>query len=243
MRLILGLVAAQTFVAGLLNVLVVVIALEMLERGEGWVGLLNGAIGIGGLIGVAVSAGVVMRRGIASVFGAGTVLFGAPLLLIAAWEEPLMAVVAMALIGVGNTLADVSSSTLLQRAVDDAVLARVFAVLESLAIGTIAVGGLLAPVAVDVLGERGALIVAGALLPVVVLLHARAAARARRGRRARRSRSSTCCARCRSSPRCRSRCWSGSRSTPRSSSARRGRSSRRATRATASTSSPRAPWP
>ncbi len=168
-RLILGLVAAQTFVAGLLNVLVVVIALEMLERGEGWVGLLNGAIGIGGLIGVAVSAGVVLRRGIASVFGAGTVLFGAPLLLIAAWEEPLVAVAAMALIGVGNTLADVSSSTLLQRAVDDAVLARVFAVLESLAIGTIAVGGLLAPVAVDVLGERGALIVAGALLPIVVL--------------------------------------------------------------------------
>jgi len=168
-RLILGLVAAQTFVAGLLNVLVVVIALEMLERGEGWVGLLNGAIGIGGLIGVAVSAGVVLRRGIASVFGAGTILFGAPLLLIAAWEEPLVAVAAMALIGVGNTLADVSSSTLLQRAVDDAVLARVFAVLESLAIGTIAVGGLLAPVAVDVLGERGALIAAGALLPIVVL--------------------------------------------------------------------------
>ena len=75
----------------------------------------------------------------------------------------------MALIGVGNTLADVSSSTLLQRAVDDAVLARVFAVLESLAIGTIAVGGLLAPVAVDALGERGALIMAGALLPIVVL--------------------------------------------------------------------------
>ena len=110
-----------------------------------------------------------LRRGIASVFGAGTVLFGAPLLLIAAWEEPLVAVAAMALIGVGNTLADVSSSTLLQRAVDDAVLARVFAVLESLAIGTIAIGGLLAPVAVDVLGERGALIVAGALLPLVVL--------------------------------------------------------------------------
>jgi len=169
-RLILGLVAAQTLVAGLLNVLVVVIALEMLERGDGWVGLLNGAIGIGGLIGVAVSAGVVLKRGIASVFGAGTVLFGAPLLLVAAWEEPLMAIVAMGLIGVGNTLADVSSLTLLQRAVDDRVLARVFAVLESLAIGTIAIGGLLAPLTVDVFGERGALIFAGALLPLVVLL-------------------------------------------------------------------------
>ena len=138
MRLILGLVAAQTLVAGLFNVLVVVIALEMLERGEGWVGLLNGAIGVGGLIGVGVSAGVVISRGIASVFGAGTVLFGAPLLLIAAWEQPLMALVAMALIGVGNTLADVSSLDPAPARGRRRVLARVFAVLESLAIGTIA---------------------------------------------------------------------------------------------------------
>lgn len=172
-RLILGLVGVQTFVAGLLGVLTVVVAFDVLDRGAGWVGLLNAAIGVGGLLGVFVSAWLVGRGGLASVMGLGTALFSAPLLLVAAWESPAIAIVAMGLIGIANTLADVSSATLLQRAVDDAVLARVFSVLETLVLGTIALGGLLAPAAVSLLGERGALVATGALLPLAVAATAR----------------------------------------------------------------------
>jgi MFS family permease len=166
-RLLIGLVGAQTLVAGLLSVLVVVIALDLLRRGPGFLGVLEGALGVGGLIGVAISAALV-GRGLAAALGAGTVLFGAPLLLVAGWEAAVTAVIALGVIGIANTLADVSSATLLQRAVDDAVLGRVFAVLETIALATIALGGLLAPVLVSALGARGALIATGLILPVVV---------------------------------------------------------------------------
>ena len=51
LRLIVGLYGAQTLVAGALNVLIVVIALELLDLGESGIGFLNSAVGIGGLIG------------------------------------------------------------------------------------------------------------------------------------------------------------------------------------------------
>src|SRR5262249_57115486 len=60
--------------------------------------------------------------------------------------------------------------TLLQRSVVDEVLGRVFGALESLLIGTAAIGALLAPVLLDVVGVRAALIVVGGLLPVVTAL-------------------------------------------------------------------------
>jgi hypothetical protein len=57
----------------------------------------------------------------------------------------------------------------LQRAAPDEVLARVFGVLESLLLLTIGLGALVAPLLLNWLGTRGALIVAGALLPLLVV--------------------------------------------------------------------------
>ena len=59
MRLILALVSAQTFVAGLLGVLLAVMALRVLDEGDAWVGYLNAAIGIGGLMGIGAAAWLV----------------------------------------------------------------------------------------------------------------------------------------------------------------------------------------
>ena len=49
LRVLVFLLASQTFVAGMLNVLLVVTALRLLDLGEEGVGFLNSAIGIGGL--------------------------------------------------------------------------------------------------------------------------------------------------------------------------------------------------
>ena len=51
LRTLVGLYAAQTLVAGALNVLVVVTAFELLDLQAAGVGLLYAAIGVGGLIG------------------------------------------------------------------------------------------------------------------------------------------------------------------------------------------------
>ena len=62
LRVLVLLMAAQTLVAGALNVLIVVSALELLDLGEEGVGFLNSAVGIGGLIGAVISAALIGRR-------------------------------------------------------------------------------------------------------------------------------------------------------------------------------------
>jgi MFS family permease len=166
-----GLYGSQTLVAGALNVLIVVMSLELLGLGDAGVGYLNAAIGIGGLAGAAVMFALVAgSRRLAPHFALGMALWGIPMVLIALWTEPAVAFVLLGFLGVGNTLVDVSGVTLLQRAVPDAVLARVFGVLESLTWGTIALGSIAASGLVATVGGRGALAVTGALLPVLTVL-------------------------------------------------------------------------
>ena len=54
--------------------------------------------------------------------------------------------VSFAVIGTANTIVDVAALTLLQRAVPDEVLARVFGALEGMIVGAVGLGGALAPV-------------------------------------------------------------------------------------------------
>jgi MFS family permease len=167
--LLVGLFAAQTFVDGMLSVLIAVVAFDYLSGGASTVGWLNAASGIGGLLGAAL-AGVLVGRGrLAGDFGLGVLLFGLPLALLAAWESKGLALVLLAGVGIGNTLADVSGMTLLQRVTPPAVVGRVFGVLESVLLLTVALGAAVAPALVSAFGTRGALLISGLLLPALVL--------------------------------------------------------------------------
>ena len=168
--LLVALTSVQTLVVGALNVLVVVVALEYLDWGDSGVGILLSAIGVGGLLGAGVTLLLTVGRRLSQGFAIGLLLSGLPLAALALSKEPAVAVVLLALVGLGNTLVDVSLYTLLQRAVPDTVLARVFGVLESLIIGTIALGSLVTPALISGLGTRGALVATGLLLPVAAVL-------------------------------------------------------------------------
>jgi hypothetical protein len=76
----------------------------------------------------------------------------------------------MGIFGIGNTLVDVSGVTLLQRAVPDEVLGRVFGALQSILVLGLAAGALITPGLLALIGTRASLIVAGAALPVLALL-------------------------------------------------------------------------
>jgi MFS family permease len=169
LRLLVGLFSAQTFVDGMLNVLIVVVALDLLDTGRAGVGFLNSAVGIGGLLGAVAAAALVGRRRLAADFGLGIFIWGIPIALVAVWPNQVFALVLLGIVGIGNTLVDVSGMTLMQRAAPEEVLARVFGVLESLLLLTVGLGALAAPLLVNWLGDRGALIVAGALLPLLVV--------------------------------------------------------------------------
>ncbi|MDX6513397.1 MAG: hypothetical protein QOE36_2901 [Gaiellaceae bacterium] len=172
-RVLVGLFAAQTFVDGALSVLVVVASLQLLDLGNSGVGYINSAMGIGGVLGALVTFSLVRRWRLAPSFGLGIVIWGLPIALVAAWPNPWIAFVLFGFCGLGNTLVDVTGTTLLQRSAPDEVLARVFGVLESLIVGSIALGAVAAPLLVAWLGIRGALVAVGAVLPVLALLSGR----------------------------------------------------------------------
>jgi MFS family permease len=170
LRLLIGLFGAQTLVGGALNVLVVVTALELLDVGEAGLGFLTSADGLGGLVGAAGALLLVGRRRLAAIFGGGILLWSVPLALIGIWPEYIVAFAMLVLVGLANTVVDVAGLTLLQRGVDNSVLARVFGVLETLVLGAVALGGVLAALLISLVGIRGALIAAGAFLPAIALL-------------------------------------------------------------------------
>ena len=175
------LAAGQTLVAGAFNVLVVVTALELLDVGAGGLGALNSAIGIGGLIGAVVAALLVGREADLAALRPRDAALGHPDRAHRAVPQLDVALVLLVVVGIGNTLVDVAGLTLLQRAVPDEVLARVFGAVNSITSLTLGLGALLAPVLITV-GIRAALIVTGALLPVLTGLLFRQLHGARSGR-------------------------------------------------------------
>jgi MFS family permease len=170
LRVLEALAAGQTLVAGALTVLVVVSALELLDLGEGGVGALNSAIGVGGLIGVFLAAVLVGGNRLASYFAFGMLLWGIPIALIGIFPDSFVALPLLALVGIGNTIVDVAALTLLQRAVPNEVLSRVFGAVQSLLVVTYGLGAILAPLLIELIGIRGALIATGAVLPVLTAL-------------------------------------------------------------------------
>jgi MFS family permease len=169
LRLIIGLFAAQTLVYGAFVVLTAVASIQLLGLGSPGIGYLNAALGVGGLIGGILAVGLVGLRRLGLTFGLALIVWGTPILLIGLWAEAAPAFVLIALAGLGLTIVDVAGFTLLQRAVPEEVLARVFGVLHSAFFATGGLGAILAPVLVDWLGIRGALIATGAVLPAVTI--------------------------------------------------------------------------
>jgi MFS family permease len=168
-RLLIGLIAAQAFVRGCLNVLIVVAAFRVLAAGAGAVGYMTAAIGIGGLVG-AVGSMTLEGRPLAVPFGGALVFWGVPLMLIAPRPDIVAAVILLAVVGAANSVEDVAVFTLLQRIIPDELLTRVLGVLWSVAMGAVALGSIVAPAIVAWLGPRTAFVVVGGVLPLLVLI-------------------------------------------------------------------------
>ena len=169
LRVVVGVMSAQTLVCGAFEVLLVVIAIRMLHAGNAGVGWLNAAVGVGGIVGAVVVTALAGRKRLAGDLGIGALLWGTPLVLVAVWTNLGFVLLLFAIIGMANTIVDVAGITLMQRTAADEVLARVFGVLESLMLATLAVGSLVTPAIVASLGTKTTLVVVGAVLPALLL--------------------------------------------------------------------------
>jgi len=163
-------VFGQVATRGALNVLVVVAAVNLLGTGEGGVGLLNAAFGLGALLGAVFAVNLGGTGGLIRTQSAALAWWAAPIAIIGLVPIPAVGLAAMVVIGLANALYDVSVLTIMQRGSANAERAPVFAVFEGVAGLGYVTGSLVAPLLVGAFGTRPALAVTGAVLPILALL-------------------------------------------------------------------------
>jgi MFS family permease len=160
---------AQEFVAGLLDVLYAAIAVELLVLQANTSGALASGLGVGGLIGAALTVLLVGRRRMTPPIEIGLATMGVGLAAISLTSGLVAAVALIALVGAGRAFFNVAARTLLQRTVPNDVVARVFGLQEALTMAALAVGCAVAPVLTALLGLRRAFVACGVLLPLAGL--------------------------------------------------------------------------
>lgn len=164
-RLLLGLLGLVSFTLGVIDVMIVVLAFEVLGTGDAGVGVLNVALGIGSIVGATLAVVVTGRRRLFGAFRASVLLAGLPVAATAAF--PVAAPVTLGLSSSGMSLGHVVGVTMLQRLVPDAKLTRVFGALESMYMAGEGIGALVTSIVVVAMGPRWTLIVGGLLFPIV----------------------------------------------------------------------------
>ena len=112
-----------------MNVLVVVTSFELLGLDEAGVSLLYAAVGVGGLIGGFIALVLSSSGRLARDFAFGLVLFDL-VALVGGLPVAVVAVVALAVLEFSNSIVDVNTLTIMQRAVPDAVLGRALGALD-----------------------------------------------------------------------------------------------------------------
>jgi len=169
-RIVVGILTLRMIVIGALDVLYILIALEVFGIGDSGAGLLNAAMGLGVVLGGAISFGICGRPRLTPELGLAAAATGIGLVIVGAGAHPAQAAPILVVVGMGFAGCDVIGRTILQRVTPDEVLGRVLGALEGLAFAGLAVGSLCAPVVVAIVGVQGAFVVAGLLLPLGVAL-------------------------------------------------------------------------
>ena len=160
---------AQTFTRGCLTVFSTVVAIDLLRLGDAGVGLLNGAVGAGAVLGSLGCTLLVSSRRLGRWLALSVALWGLPFALIGAFPSQGAALALLGVVGIANAILDVAFFSILGRLVPDELLGRVFGVIESGVALSVGIGALVTPLAIDLVGLRGALAVLGAVCPTVAV--------------------------------------------------------------------------
>ena len=174
LRMLVLLLGIQFLALGALDLLTVVVALSVLDLGQGGSGFLNAAFGLGAVLATLLTARFVGSRRlipslIAAAFGWGGALF-----VLGVRPSEVGAVVLLIVAGVSYMLFQVAARTLLQRAAPADIVSRVFGLVEGIYMFGLAAGALVVPLLVSTLGVKAAVIGIGLVLPVALVLCGRA---------------------------------------------------------------------
>ena len=165
---------------GGLGVLTVVIAVTTLGAGDAGTGFLNAGIGVGGLTGALLAGVFVLRPSLVGVLVVGSIVLAAGLAALGLAGSMPLAVLAIALAAAGALLVEVTSTTILQRAVPDEIRGRTLGVLATASTLAFAGGSLALPVLADRFGIGTVLAATGASVAIAGIAGAALAAPAAR---------------------------------------------------------------
>jgi MFS family permease len=162
--------ASSTVLVGALDILLVAAAIDLLHAGPSWAGYLGSAFGFGGVIGAFATVVLVGRRRLTPSLATSAALFGLPITAFGLLPFLVVAPVLLAVSGAGHAISNVAGQTLLQRTAPESVLARVFGVLEGVAMFALALGSVGSGLLVAAFGVGPALVMTGVFLPFVLAL-------------------------------------------------------------------------
>jgi MFS family permease len=137
---------AVGFVFGGLAVMTVVLAVEVFRVGEAGTGLLNSAIGVGGIAGALTAGALVLRRRLGPPLLAGAFALGLGVAALGQVASFSLALAAMAFAAAGALLLEIVATTLFQRIVPDAVRGRALGGMETASVIAYAGGSFVVPV-------------------------------------------------------------------------------------------------
>ena len=158
---------AQCVMRGLLNVYVIVAAVGVLGVGRAGAGPLFAALGVGGLLGALLALATSTSRRLAAPFVVGMTMWGLPVLVAALVPKPLVAWLALMVVGVGNAVADVNGFTVMHRLIPDHRLGRAFGAFWGSAMAGVAVGSIAAAPLIDGVGLLAAMGGTGVVMALV----------------------------------------------------------------------------
>jgi len=163
-KTIMGYKAASSILSGATDVIIVLVAIDLLGIGDDGAGLIAGLFGAGGLIGSVVLVTILGRTRLTRSLGLAATGRGAfiALLGVAPGAFP-----AIAIAGGSRPIHQVIQRLMVQRITPPDRHLRMFSVHEAFDAGGRALGALLLPEAVAWLGPENAIVVAGLMLPLV----------------------------------------------------------------------------
>ena len=167
-RLTLLVFCGYSFAVGILDVLLIVIARDVLHQSSGGAGALYAAFGVGGLL-AGIGIGQLVRARLARVFGIAVVVWALPIAGIALAAQVAIAWVCGFFAGMAGTVAQAAGDTVLQRATPDRLMSRVLGAYETLTGIAYMVAALVPAILIASLGARTILVIGAAVAPLVVI--------------------------------------------------------------------------
>ena len=169
--ILVALSALASLVYGMDTVLFVGASEERLGLGPDGFGVLLTGLAVGGLLAAPAVNRLAASPRLAAVLTLAMLLYCLPNIVLAISESPAVAVAAQVMRGAATLIVDVLAMTALQRAVAPDVTARVFGVFWAVILGSIALGALIAPPVIALLGLDPAIVVL-AIAPALASLAA-----------------------------------------------------------------------